>query len=123
MTRVFEKPRAGGGTRLLVLGASAYPHAKSSTPRVPKLNPISSAATSATEFAFCAISRWKEQFARPLASVDLLVDVPDAPDGASFTSPDGTVFKLDPPTMAKVKEARKSWMKQASAEDALVFYC
>lgn len=123
MTRVFNQPRAGGGTRLLVLGASAYPNARTAKLRVPKLSAISSAATSAVEFAYRAIDRWENEFPKPLASVDLLVDTPEAPDGATFTAPSGQGFKLDPPTMTKVKDARKAWMAQASALDVLVFYC
>ena len=123
MTRIFDKPRAGGGTRLLVLGASTYPYAKTARLRVPKLSTISSAATSALQFAFHAISRWENLFPKPLASVDLLVNTPDMPDEAPFTSPSGQAFKLDAPTMANVKTARRAWMAQAGAQDVLIFYC
>ena len=51
MTRVFERPQPGGGTRVLVLGASAYPHALEGSLRIPKLTPISSAGRSALDFA------------------------------------------------------------------------
>lgn len=123
MTRVFSKPREAGGARLLVLGASAYPHAQEAKLRVPKLSPISSAAISAFQFAFRAIDRWEERFPKPLASVDLLVDKPEEPDGAVFTDPRGNVIKLAAPTIANIKEARKAWMAGAGAEDMLVFAC
>ena len=123
MTRVFDKPRDGGGTRILVLGASAYSHAAVQKLRVPKLNPISSASFSALEFARKAIACWEDRFYRPLASIDLLVDTPDKPDGAIFRSPDSTDHTLDPPTMINVKDARRAWMEDAGPNDVLIFYC
>jgi hypothetical protein len=123
MTRVFDNARADGGTRLLVLGASAYPHAQTAKLRVPKLSAISSAATSALKFAYQAIDRWENQFPKSLTSVDLLVDTPEARNGATFTDPSGHAFKLEAATMKNVKDARKAWMLRASADDVLVFYC
>src|SRR5262245_14304035 len=123
MTRVYNKPRSRGGTRLLVLGASAYPHAQVAKRKAPKLEEISSAAKSAIDFAYRAIEQWETRFPKPLASVDLLVDTPAAPDGTEFTAPDGVVHKLDSPTMAKVKEARKMWMADIQSADVLIFYC
>jgi len=123
MTRVFENAQAGGGTRLLIIGASAYPHARDQKLRVPKLNPISSASLSAMEIARRAIKDWANQFSKPLASVDLLVDTPEAPGGAIFTSPDGTDHQLNAPTMANVKVAKGAWLSGVGPDDMLVFYC
>lgn len=123
MTRVYDAPQADGGTRLLILGAAAYPHAGTAKLRVPRLAPISSAASSALQFATQAISQWQNKFPKPLASVDLLVDTPKAPGGAAFTGLDGVTYTLDPPTMSKIKAARKEWMDGASAKDVLLFYC
>ena len=88
MTRVFERPQPGGGTRVLVLGASAYPHALEGSLRIPKLTPISSAGRSALDFADTSSNDWRDRLVRPLMSVDLLVDLPDAPGGAAFQRPD-----------------------------------
>lgn len=123
MTRVFDQPRPGGGTRILVLGAAAYPYARVAKLRVPKLASISSAATSAIKFAFQAIDRWQNQFAKPLASIDLLVDSAASPTGVTFTRPDGTVKQVDAPSLANIKAARKDWMTGATADDVLLFYC
>jgi hypothetical protein len=123
MTRVFDRPQRNGGTRLLILGASAYPHAQDDKLRVPELSPISGAAASAIEFAFHAIERWRDRFVRPLASVDLLADAPDAPDGVLFRALGGADHQLAPPTMANIKEAQKAWLADAKGEDVLIFYC
>jgi hypothetical protein len=108
---------------MLILGASAYSRAKTSKLKVPKLAEISSAATSAVQFASYTISRWETQLPKELASVDLLVDTPTAPEGATFVTPAGETIKLDAPTMANIKAARRAWMAGASADDVLVFYC
>lgn len=120
MTRVYEKSRDGGCTRLLVLGAAAYPHAREAKLRVPKLKEISSAAMSALDFARNAIQHWEDKFPMPLGTVDLLVNDPTVPNGVNFAPFAGA---LDPPTMTEVKAARKDWMKNARPEDVLVFYC
>jgi hypothetical protein len=122
MTRIFDQPSPGGGTRLLILGASAYPEAMVAKTRVPQLTQISSAAISALNFAFQAI-QWRDRFPKLLASIDLLVNTPAAPGGATFTAPDGTSHQLDAPTMANVKAARRDWMQGVEAEDVLLFYC
>ena len=84
---------------------------------------ISSASTSALRLATEVIGKWQNDLPTPLASVDLLVDTPEAPDGAKFTAPDGKEFDLEAPTIENIKEARKQWMQGASGEDVLVFYC
>lgn len=123
MTRVFERPQPGGGTRVLVLGASAYPHALEGSLRIPKLTPISSAGRSALDFADHIINDWRDRLVRPLMSVDLLVDLPDAPGGAAFQRPDGSSNVVGPPTFDNIQEARRRWMDQASPNDCLIFYC
>jgi hypothetical protein len=123
MTRVFDQPRNGGGTRILIVGASAYPHARTAKPRVPKLPSISSAAKSALDLASNAIGSWVNRFRQPLVSVDLLVDTPNSPQGYSFATPGQAPVVLDPPTLPNVKAARKTWMNGATAADVLLFYC
>ena len=126
MTRVFDEPAgAAGGTRVLILGASAYPHAQSASLRVPALAPIDSAAASALTLAARMIGPWRDRLPKPLASVDLLVDTPAAPAGASFTragDASAQAIILDAPTMSAVKAARRAWMKDAGPNDVLFFY-
>jgi hypothetical protein len=121
--RVYEQPRPGGGTRILILGSSAYVHAQTAKLKVPRLTQISSAAESALRLATEVLSGWEDDLPKPLASVDILVDTPQAPAGVKYTRPDGTEFDLEPPTMENVKAARKAWMKDASGNDVLIFYC
>jgi hypothetical protein len=123
MTRVFNQPQPHGGTRLIVLGASAYPNAQETRTRVPRLTPISSAAKSAIDLATRALGPWQNRFPKPLASVDILVDTPETPNGALFSAPDGTLFLVAPPTMANIKVARRDAMADANPNDILIFYC
>src|SRR5262249_43151703 len=123
LMRVYESAQPEGGTRLFILGASAYVHAQVVKLRVPKLAQISSASTSAIRLATEVIGKWQNDLPKPLASVDLLVDTPEAPNGTKFTHPDGTEFDLEAPTIENIKEARKQWMEGASGKDVLVFYC
>ena len=123
MTRVYDVPRQGGATRLLVLGAAAYPFAGQARTRVPKLADIPSAGRSALSFAYRAIERWQHEFVRPLASVDLLVNAVDAPDGTRFTDPAGQGFALESPSLDRIKTARRAWMQGAGPNDVLIFYC
>jgi hypothetical protein len=122
MTRVYDKSPDGGCTRLLILGAAAYPDARQAKLRVPKLKEISSAAMSALYFARHAIEDWEGKFPKPLGTVDLLANDLNVPNGVNFVTPEGH-FALDPPTMTNAKAARKDWMKNARAEDVLIFYC
>ena len=123
MSRIFEQAQAAGGTRVLILGAGAYPHARKANLRVPELQPISSAAKSAMDLAARIVGDWRDCFMKPLASVDLLV----AGVGISADPPlieiDGLTHRLDPPTMENVKQARDRWLMGAIAEDVLIFYC
>jgi hypothetical protein len=123
VTRVYDQNPVGGGARLLILGASAYPYAREAKVRVPRLPTISSAAQSALLLARRAMTPWAERLPKPLASIDLLVDDPTAPDGVKFTPPGGPEMTLDPPTMANVKAARRRWMAGAGPADILIFYC
>lgn len=123
MTRVFERDQPGGGTRVLIVGASAYTDALEGTDLVPKLTQISSASKSALDFASHVIGKWQDRFIRPLMTVDLLVDLPQAPDGATFQLSDESTVALEPPTLANILQARKKWMENAGPQDCLIFYC
>lgn len=123
MTRVFEAPVAGGGVRVLILGAGTYPNAQVPQPRVPTLPDVSSAAKSALDLAQRILGAWKDLFERPLASVDLLVNAPGSPDGVSFTPPGQAALTLAAPTLANIKAARTRWLAGAEKDDILLFYC
>lgn len=121
--RVFERAQPNGGTRFLILGASAYSHAQINKLRVPKLAQISSASTSALRLATEVIANWQTDLKKPLASVDLLVDSPVEPDGTKFDAADGRQIQLEAPTIENIKKARKAWMNDVSENDVLIFYC
>jgi hypothetical protein len=123
MTRVYEQAQPEGGTRVLILGASAYTHARQGTDPVPQLAQISSAGKSALDFASHIIGEAGSRLIRPLMSVDLLVDLPDAPDGAAFQLTNGENVNLAPPTFANILQARKDWMENCGPNDCLIFYC
>jgi hypothetical protein len=123
MTRVFERAEPNGGSRVLILGASAYLHASEGSVRVPKLAPISSAGKSALDFAGHIINDWKDRLVRPLMSVDLLAYLPDAPAGTTFRQPNAPDLVVEPPTFANVLQAQARWMQNATANDCLIFYC
>jgi hypothetical protein len=123
MTRVLHAPTAGGGVRVLILGAGTYPDAQAPKPRVPALQDLSSATKSALDLAQRIVGPWKELFERPVTSVDMLINGPGAPGGVSFTAPDQPMVALDAPTLANIKTARKQWLDGATADDILLFYC
>jgi hypothetical protein len=123
MTRVYEKARQGGGTRLLVIGGGHYPNAARATELAPRLPDVESAAKSAIDFASAAIGKWRDRFPRALASVDLLVNSPAEPGGCAVTLPDGTPTPCDPPSLAAIKAARSDWMAGAGPQDRLLLYC
>lgn len=123
MTRVFSAKQQNGGTKLLILGASHYPHAHVAKPKVPKLEDISSAATSAIDFATHALTKWKNLFIKPIASVDLLVNDAANPDGVNFSCAGVDEIKVQAPTMDNILAARSSWLANADPNDTLIFYC
>lgn len=108
---------------MLILGAAHYPFAQIDKLRVPKLPNISSAAKSAVDFATRCIADWPDAFARPIASIDLLVNDAAAPDGIGFTPPGAAPLQLEAPTLVNIKAARKQWMDGAGPDDLLLFYC
>lgn len=121
--RVFERAVEGGRTRILILGAAHYPDAQVEKVRVPRLPDISSAAKSCVDFATRCIADWQDAFARPIGTIDLLVNDAVNPGGLTFTAPGGAQFQLEAPTMPAIKVARKQWMENAGHDDLLLFYC
>lgn len=123
MTRVYERAVAGGGARILILGAGHYPFAQTAAVRVPKLADIPSAAQAAIDVANDVIGDWADRLAKPLASVDMLVCDPAHPDGIAYTPPGKPLVQLQSPTLANVKSARDAWLNGAGGDDLLLFYC
>ena len=106
---------------MLVIGAGTYPKARFSAGKVPVLPDISSAAESALLVAQRAVTSWATRFAKPLASVDLLVCKPDG--GTVFAVPSRDPIDVAEPTSSKLVAARDAWLQGASADDVLIFYC
>ncbi|MBZ9735761.1 caspase family protein [Mesorhizobium sp. CA18] len=121
--RIFTNPQAGGSVRVLVLGAGHYPLAQLSKPKVPKLADIASAARSAVEFAAHILTDWRPMLGKPLASVDLLVNTAQDPDGVTFGVEGVGPVKVEAPTLDNIIAARTSWLDGAMASDTLIFYC
>lgn len=107
----------------MVLGAGHYPFAQASRPKVPKLANISSAAQSAIDFAKYALTDWRPLFGKPLASLDLLVNDAEYPEGLTFTCAGVEPTQVEAPTLANIISARGSWLQDIKSSDTLVFYC
>ncbi len=120
--RLIENAAPGGGVRALIIGAGAYPNAKVAGPKVPKLSALSSAPKGALDLAERLLGPWLDRFEVPIATVDLLANSAAFPEGIPVTV-DGETKTTWVPTLERVVEAKNRWLKDAQANDILLFYC
>lgn len=125
MTRVYQSLEKAKGLRALVVGAGLYPFAKLATDDVPALKPLSSTAPSVRAFLRGLLTAWRTELAMDLLSIDLLVNDPNQPGGATWPGYGvaGEVAPgsmIDPPTMANLGAALKATLKDAGPDEGLL---
>jgi hypothetical protein len=129
MTRVYRSPEKIRGLRVLIVGAGAYPYAKTATQDVPALPDLTSVAPGVMVFLQRLLTDWREGLAMGLLTVDLLLSDPKQPGGShwpAFGVPGEAAAgqPLEPAYRQHLEQALFDALDGASGEDGLlVLFC
>jgi hypothetical protein len=114
---------------VLLVGAGAYPHAKSPRPGVPVLDDLTSVAPSIMTFAQRLLTTWCPTLARPLLTVDILLSDATRPGGAVWpgfgqTGEIAANTPIDSPTFETLDQALQDALKGGEPDEGLLlFFC